>query len=189
MMQLLVASGRQALTDAKRIADEDNPLGYLEFDKTLTLATDGSWLPQARGKVVKVVAQLLPFLPRNEHYNVVFMERNLAEVIASQNSMLSRQARRGAELNDQQLMQTYTAQIQRVRNQLARRPELRMLTVNYAELLANASSELDRLALFLGNPFDLNAAAQTVRPQLQRQKAPAGARPSSPTSRAALLLF
>ncbi len=170
MMQLLAASGRAALTDANRVADEDNPLGYLEFEKTLKLATDHSWLPEARGKVVKVVAQLLPFLPRNEHYHVVFMERNLAEVIASQNAMLARQGRRGAELDDQQLVQTYTAQLQRVRNQLARRSEMRMLTVNYAELLADPSGGADRLALFLGDPFERKLAAQAVRPQLQRQK-------------------
>src|SRR5262249_17393962 len=84
MMQLLVAAGREALTDASRIADEDNPLGYLEFEKTLALGKDASWLPEARGKVLKVVAQLLPSLASNERYNVIFMERNPAEVLASQ---------------------------------------------------------------------------------------------------------
>src|SRR4029077_16977405 len=103
MMQLLVAAGREALTDSKRPADEDNPLGYFEFEKTLELAKDVSWLPQARGKVVKIVAQLLPFLPTTEHYDVIFMERNLAEVISSQKAMLARQGRHGAALNDQQL--------------------------------------------------------------------------------------
>src|SRR5207247_2383577 len=60
MMQLLVAAGREALTDSKRAADEDNPLGYFEFEKSIELARDTSWLQKARGKVVKIVAQLLP---------------------------------------------------------------------------------------------------------------------------------
>jgi len=169
MMQLLAGAGRQLLTDSKRAADEDNPLGYFEFEKTLELAKDVSWLPQARGKVVKIVAQLLPFLPATEHYHVIFMERNLAEVISSQKAMLARQGRHGAELHDEQLMATYSQQLQRVRNQLARRPEIRSLAVNYSHLLADPTAGLERLAQFLGPPFDKQAAAQTIRPELRRQ--------------------
>ena len=170
MMQLLVAAGREALSDSARLPDEDNPLGYFEFEKSLTLAQDASWLPQARGKVVKIVAQLLPFLPRNEHYHVILMDRNLAEVVASQKTMLARQGRRGAELGERQLRETYAAQVQRVRRQLARRPEIRMLPVNYGELLAHPASGVDRLMQFLGSPFNRERASQAIRPELRRQK-------------------
>ena len=169
MMQLLAGAGRQVLTDAKRAADEDNPLGYFEFEKTLELAKDVSWLPQARGKVVKIVAQLLPLLPATEHYQVIFMERDLAEVISSQKAMLARQGRRGANLNDQQLTAAYTAQLLRIRNQLLRRPEIRTLAINYSDLLADPTAGLETLAQFLGPPFDKQAAAQTIRPELRRQ--------------------
>jgi predicted AlkP superfamily phosphohydrolase/phosphomutase/tetratricopeptide (TPR) repeat protein len=171
MMQLLSAAGCEVLTDSKRTPDEDNPLGYLEFEKTLDLARDVSWLPEARGKVVKVVAQLLPLLPRGEHYNVILMERDLAEVIASQNVMLARQGRSGAALEDRDLIETYAAQLHRVRNLLARRPELRILTVNYADLLANPASGIEKLARFVGSPFNCAAAADSVKPELRRQKA------------------
>jgi len=169
MMQLLVAAGREALTDARRAADEDNPLGYLEYDKALSLAEDVSWLPKARGKVVKIVAQLLPHLPRNEHYQLIFMERNLEEVIASQRAMLARQGRPGAELEDRELAAVYRAQLERIRGQIARRPELRVLTVRYAGLLADPTAGVNRLARFLGEPFDQPAAAAAVRPELRRQ--------------------
>ncbi len=158
------------MSDAKRIPDEDNPLGYLEFEKTLNLAKDVSWIPEARGKVVKIVAQLLPLLPRNEHYHVVLMDRNLNEVIASQKAMLARQGRRGAELEEQKLSATYRAQLQRVRQQIARRPEMRILAVNYGELLGNPGAGAERLALFLGEPFSCMAAAAAVRPELRRQR-------------------
>jgi predicted AlkP superfamily phosphohydrolase/phosphomutase/tetratricopeptide (TPR) repeat protein len=171
MMQLLVAAGYEALTDASRGADEDNPLGYLEFEKTLAIARDVSWLPQARGKVLKVVAQLLPSLPSNERYNVLFMERNPAEVIASQKAMLARKGLRGAELDDQKLLETYTTQLQRVRVHLARRPDMRVLRVSYAALLADPSAGIDRIARFLGGSFDRKIAAASVRPELQRQRA------------------
>jgi len=171
MMQLLTAAGLEALTDSKRAADEDNPLGYFEFEKTLNLAKDVSWLPEARGKVVKIVAQLLPFLPPNEHYHILLMERNLDEVIASQNAMLARQGRRGAELDRQQLLDIYTAQLDRVRDQLSRRTHARILTMNFAALLVDPSTGVDRVARFLETPFDRRSALETVHPELRRQRA------------------
>lgn len=170
MMQLLVAAGREALTDGKRGADADNPLGYYEYEQVLDLAKDTAWIPQARGKVVKIVAQLLPYLPRTEHYHVIFMERNLGEVIASQRAMLERQGRRGAELDAQKLAETYITQLTRLQKQLAARPELRVLPVNYNQLLAEPVSVLPQLAEFLGAPFDAVRAAAAIRPDLRRQK-------------------
>lgn len=170
MMQLLVAAGCEALTDGKREADEDNPLGYYEHEKTLELARDVSWIPGARGKVVKIVAQLLPSLPRDEHYHVVFMERNLSEVIASQKAMLVRQGRRGAELDEQKLADTYLAQLQRVRQQIAQRSEIRLHVVNYGRLLADPTAAITELARFLGGSFNRENAAAAVRPELRRQK-------------------
>jgi predicted AlkP superfamily phosphohydrolase/phosphomutase/tetratricopeptide (TPR) repeat protein len=171
MMQLLSAAGRQCLSDSKRAADEDNPLGYFELEKVLALAKDSSWMPEARGKVIKIVAQLLPSLPPGEHYNVVFMDRNLDEVVASQGAMLRRQKRRGADLPPRQLVDAYAAQLQRVRAQLAQRPRVRVLNVNYAALVADPPSGVDRLAEFLGEPFDRAAAAAAIHPELRRQKA------------------
>lgn len=170
MMQLLIAAGREALTDGKRAADEDNPLGYYEHEKALELAQDVSWIPAARGKVVKIVAQLLPCLPRNEHYHIVFMERNVKEVIASQRVMLERQGRRGAELDERKLAETYHAQLARLQKQIAARPELRVLPVNYNALLTESSGHVTRLAEFLGKPFDAQRAAAAIRPELRRQK-------------------
>jgi predicted AlkP superfamily phosphohydrolase/phosphomutase/tetratricopeptide (TPR) repeat protein len=171
MMQLLSAGGREALSDSKRAADEDNPLGYFEFERALNLAKDSSWVSQARGKVVKVVAQLLPLLPKGEHYNVVFMERNLSEVIASQRAMLERKGKRGAELDEGQLVRTYTAQVERACSLVAGRSDTRMLAVNYAQLLADPAAGVNRLARFLGDALDCEAAASSIRPELQRQKA------------------
>jgi hypothetical protein len=170
MMQMLTAAGCTPLTDGKREADDDNPLGYYEHEKAVDLAKDVSWLPQARGKVVKIVAQLLPYLPRTEHYHVIFMERDLREVIASQTAMLTRQGRLGAELDPVNLMETYRGQLQRVLQQLTRRPELRLLGINYGELLVDPASHAARLAEFLGGPFDVAKAGRAVRPELQRQK-------------------
>jgi predicted AlkP superfamily phosphohydrolase/phosphomutase/tetratricopeptide (TPR) repeat protein len=170
MMQLLKAAGRTVLTDEKRTPDEDNPLGYLEFEKTLTLTRDSSWLPEARGKVVKIVAQLLPSLPPGEHYHIVLMDRDLKEVIASQKAMLTRQHRQGAELDERTLVETYASQMRRVLTRLGRRPEIRILSINYADLLSDPAGGVARIASFLGPPFDVEASIESIRPELRRQK-------------------
>jgi len=170
MMQLLAAGGIEPLTDNKRAADEDNPLGYYEFEKVLELAKDRSWLPQARGKVVKIVAQLLPHLPSGEHYQIVFMHRDLKEIVASQHAMLKRLGRPESDLDDERLTQTFSAQVRRVRTQLGRRHDVRVLDVHYGNLLADTAAGVERVARFLGSEFDRDAAAASVRPDLRRQK-------------------
>ena len=82
MMQLLEAGGIAALTDHIRTADTDNPRGYYEFERVKKVKDDTAWLPDARGKVVKMVSQLLLDLPATEKYRIVFMERDLEEVLA-----------------------------------------------------------------------------------------------------------
>src|SRR4051794_28994612 len=84
MMQMLAGGGLEAITDEIRTADTDNPRGYYEFERVKKIKQDASWLPEARGKVVKMVSQLLYDLPSGERYRILFMERDLEEVLISQ---------------------------------------------------------------------------------------------------------
>ncbi len=170
MMQLLAGAGIELLKDTQRVADEDNPLGYHEFQKAVELKKDRSWLPQARGRAVKIVAQLLPALPADEHYQVILMQRDLREVVASQKVMLARMQRSGASIDDEELMKTYSTQLRRVKKQLAARHNVRVLTVDYAALLKDTEAAVERIAQFVGGSFEQTAAAQAIRPELQRQK-------------------
>lgn len=91
MMKMLAAGGIPPLTDRVRAADADNPKGYYEFERVKKLKegiTD--WLPEARGKAVKVIAALLVELPAGFQYRVLFMRRDIEEILASQNKMLER---------------------------------------------------------------------------------------------------
>ncbi|MGA3237071.1 MAG: alkaline phosphatase family protein [Bryobacteraceae bacterium] len=170
MMQMLAAAGLAPYTDNKREADEDNPRGYYEHQQATRLHRDAAWIPEARGKVVKVVAHLLPFLPAGEEYRLVFMRRDLNEVVASQREMLRRLGRKGGSLSEAALMRTYTGQLVQVQNWLRKTPGVQVMTVEYAEALRNPPGTAQRLAAFLGAPFDATAAAGLVDPSLQRQK-------------------
>ena len=97
MMKMIEAGGIPALTARLRAADEDNPKGYYEFERVKRLPDgDHAWLASARRKAVKVIFALLPSLPSGYRYKVIFMRRNISEILASQKAMLSR---RGKDAN------------------------------------------------------------------------------------------
>jgi tetratricopeptide (TPR) repeat protein len=174
MMQLLAAAGIPPYNDHQREADPDNPRGYFEHEDATRLRQDASWIPAARGQAVKIVAQLLPYLPAGEEYRIVFMHRALDEVVGSQRAMLARLARAGARLNDSVLARTYTRQLVQVQTWLQSRPEIPVLPVSYNGALGDPAATAARLARFLGQPFNESAVALAVDPSLRRQKSPAG---------------
>src|SRR5262245_7195282 len=100
MMQMLESGGVEIVTDNIRTADTDNPRGYYEFEKVKKIKQDASWLPQTRGKAFKMVSQLLYDLPASERYRIIFMERDLDEMLLSQDKMLKRLGRHSAPAAD-----------------------------------------------------------------------------------------
>ena len=93
MMKMLDAGGVALLTDGLRQADEDNPTGYYELDAVKRLGKEEpTWLDGAAGGAVKIISRLLYELPSDRSYRVLFMHRDLDEVLASQRQMLIRRA-------------------------------------------------------------------------------------------------
>jgi tetratricopeptide (TPR) repeat protein len=172
LMQLLAAGGVTPLTDGARAADSDNPRGYFEFQPATDLAADASWLPQARGKAVKLALPLVMQLPPGEPYRLIVIERDPQEVIASQRAMLERLGRagEGAALDDDRLAAAYYRQRERLRLWLERRKEVAVLPLRYAAVLSDPQGTADRIAVFLGREFAVAAAARAVDPALQRQQ-------------------
>ena len=98
MMSALKAGGLPLLIDGQRKPDPSNPRGYFEFEPVKKLPTGGAdWLLSAHGKAVKVISALLGDLPEDFHYKVIFMERNIDEVLASQRQMLIRAGKNEAD--------------------------------------------------------------------------------------------
>jgi hypothetical protein len=169
-MKMLEAGGLPVVTDGLRAADEDNPKGYYEDErvKDLHQAADKTWLRDARGKVVKIISFLLKSLPADNNYQVVFMHRNLREIVASQNKMLVRRGERN-ETPDERAVQLLDEQVRDARFFL-RRPQFEVLELNYGEMLQGARPQAERMADFLGQPLDLERMAQVVDVQLYRNR-------------------
>jgi hypothetical protein len=172
VMKMLEAGGLPILTDGLRTADEDNPKGYYEVERVKNLAreTDNSWLAEARGKGIKVISFLLKSLPGRFNYRVLFIRRELEEVLASQRKML---ARRGeAEQTPPERMRAlFEDDLWRASYQLGHRPEFETIELHYSAVLGRPLEEARRIAVFLGGGLDPEAMAAAVDPQLYRNRA------------------
>lgn len=175
MMQTLAAGGLPPLSDAARAADPSNPRGYLELEAVKRLKTDRSWLPQARGRAVKIIHLLLPELGAagaegDFQFRVLMMRRPVAEVVASQRAMLARQGKAGATVPDAQLEKLFLDQLARVEGWLAGRPEFRVLTVHYPSMVADPAGTAAAVNAFLGGGLDVAAMTAAVDPALYRER-------------------
>ena len=170
MMQTLEAGGMPVLTDDRRTADQNNPRGYFELEAVKHTRTDHSWLAQAEGKAVKVVHLLLPNLPVDRHYRVIFMQRNLNEIIASQRAMLQQQGRPTANLPDSKLAELFGKQLVEVRQWLSQNLCFRVLLLQHRDIIEMPLTVAQQIATFLGGDLDLKRMAAAVEPELCRQR-------------------
>jgi hypothetical protein len=175
MMQMLVAGGLSPLTDGQREADASNPKGYFEYEKATQLRSDSSWIDEAKGKVVKIVAQLLSELPtetngKPTHYRIVFMDRDLDEVLASQTTMLDLQGRKGADLERSRLAEVFKEQLQKVHRFIDDR-NISCLVVRHAHAIQDPRSVAETVNSFFDNSLDVDAMAAVVDPALHRERA------------------
>jgi len=170
MMQMLAAGGAQVLTDGRRGADSHNPRGYFELEAVKHTRSDLSWLAQAEGKAVKVVHLLLPQLPVDREYRVLFMHRDLAEVLASQRAMLQEQGRAGAALPDSKLADIFGKQLAEVLQWLSRNPNFLVLQIQHRNVIEMPLTIAQQIATFLGGDLDPKRMAAAVEPNLYRQR-------------------
>jgi hypothetical protein len=170
-MKMLEAGGMELVVDNIRTADVDNPKGYYEDERVKDLAEmkNKEWLNDARGKVIKVVSSLLNYLPASNAYKVVFMRRNLHEVLASQTKMLDR---RGEEshTDDEELLKMYESHLEKVQFQLRFRPYFEVLYLDYANVVAEPAREAGRIAEFVGGGLDADRMAAAVDGSLYRNR-------------------
>lgn len=170
MMQMLSAGGVPVLTDDLRPADVSNPRGYFEYEPVKWLARDNSCIAAGRGRAVKVIAQLVPFLPAGERYQFVFMHRDLGEVLRSQTSMIA--ARGGQPAGPTEaLAAIFERQLAAAEAHAQRLPHSTILVVEHRRLISDAVSVINGIADFLGRPdLDRVAMSKIVDPVLYRAR-------------------
>lgn len=170
-MRMLEAGGLPIVTDGLRRADTANPKGYYEFEpvKGLDKQGDTAWLADARGKAVKIISFLLTHLPESYDYLVVFMRRDLGEVVASQNQMLdARGKERGAA--DDRTSVLYAQHVEQVERFVRQRSCFSVLMVDYAAVVADPAGQAARINQFVGGGLDVERMATVAEPALYRNR-------------------
>ena len=170
MMQMLVAGGLAPLADGERKADADNPRGYLEWERIKTLPQDPACIAEAEGKVVKVISRLLLALPAGHEYRVIFMERPLAEVLASQDEMMRRRGTYKEGVNAAAISAAFEKHLREVYAWLDSKSYLKSIRISYHDALSKPQQMSRQVADFLGVPLDIKAMVGQVDSSLYRNR-------------------
>jgi hypothetical protein len=171
MMNMLAAGGIEIATDHTRQADDDNPQGYYELEQVKHLQTDARWMHYMRGKAVKVVSSLLYYVPLSLPYKIIFMRRQIDEILASQKKMLDRLGEDSNTVSDDVVRQKFETHLQTIQAWIAARKNMDCLYVDYADILKDPIAGSQVVQAFLGQPLQIEAMAAIVDPDLYRNRA------------------
>jgi len=171
MMKMLAAGGMPILTDNARIPDDDNPRGYFELEKVKALK-DGAneWLSEAQGKAVKIISALLQHLPSQNQYRIIFMRRDLGEILASQKQMLVRRGEPTDKIDDDTLGALFQKHLLQVEKWLSQQPNIGVTYVNYNDILQNPEPDIQKVVQFLDMNLDESLMLGVPESKLYRQR-------------------
>ena len=170
MMQMLEKGGVPIYTDKQRIPDENNPKGYYEHEAVKSLGKNKQWMVEADGKAIKIISHLLFELPARFRYKILFMERDLDEVLMSQHKMLVRNGKAKEGTINLKLAGPFRQNLERVKSWVPQQKNISILYVSHAALMADGAEEIERINQFLGGHLDTAAMATVIDRSLHREK-------------------
>jgi hypothetical protein len=173
MMKILAEAGVPIVTDELRRADTDNPNGYYELEAVKQMSAGNlTWLSGAGGKAVKVISSLLEYLPAQYSYKIIFMEREIKEILASQRKMLERRNEK-SETDDTQIAEQFRKHLSLIKPWLARQPNMEVLYISYNSLMSNPEPSCRRVIDFIAcEPHHLERMLSVPNGELYRNRAP-----------------
>ena len=169
MMQMLAAGGMTLLTDFERQPDVDNPHGYCEWEPAKKLPKQPELIAEAEGKAVKVISQLLLAVPQGHDYKVIFMERPLPEVLASQDEMLKRRGKTDS-VPHEAMTNAFKEHFRAVNAFFKKRPDIAVLPIAYNKVLQDPTAIAESIKDFLQLDLNLQAMVEQVDPSLYRNR-------------------
>lgn len=165
MMQIIERTNRPILSDGLREKDINNPEGYYELEAVKGIVKDNSFLQGAKNKVIKIVTPLPLFIDKTLNYRVIFMRRDLEEILRSQEKMLGKDQSSEREkfktIYELHLKKTYA---------FFESNNIPYLDVWYKELISNTEVELTKIIDFLELSEKWEDLANAVHPELYRNK-------------------
>ena len=172
LMKMLESGGMEILSDSERASDIDNPKGYFEYGriKDLEKETDKSYIREGRGKVLKVISFLIKDLPDDNDYRVIFMRRDLDEVLASQNKMIHRLGTTDTTATEAAMKEAYRNDIVRTRLLCRDRPNFELIEIGYKPTIENPAATARSVNAFVGGHLNEAAMREAVDGSLYRNR-------------------
>jgi len=170
MMQMLDAMNIPLFTDQKRVQDESNPNGYYEHEIVKNLQNDSSWLPAVKGKAVKILSHLLIHLPADYQYKIIFMKRNLDEIIKSQNKMLMLNDPDFMPEDDMILKNIFEKNLKETDIWAAKNSNVDLQYFSYADIINNPVEMIEKLSYFLNLEVNGKEIARIVNKDFYRSR-------------------
>jgi predicted AlkP superfamily phosphohydrolase/phosphomutase/tetratricopeptide (TPR) repeat protein len=166
MMQMLEKGGVEILKDDKREADISNPKGYFEYEPVMSLYKDNSWLGRGQNKAVKIVAPLLKFLDPKYRYKILFMNRDLNEIIQSQQKMLGK----SEDVFPVKIYNEFQKLLVNVNSWNKKEPGVEILFVDHKEIFSNPMAIIDEVEKFIGVNLRKEEMSKVIDVSLYRTK-------------------
>lgn len=170
LMQMLHHGGIDIFYDDERLADESNPKGYFEAEVVKGSRKSIDWLPNAAGKAVKVVTPLLPALKLTHSFKVIWIDRNMTEVMMSQEAMLARNDPNRSQTLNLAVQQQYKKMSAKSEEFLAEKNNIEVLRLNYSDIISDSKNAAEAIYEFLGGHGDAERMAAAVDASLYRTK-------------------
>ncbi len=169
MMQMLFSGGIPIAYTESRKADANNPKGYFELEggKIITSLMKGSFpMEKYQGKFIKITAYGLSYLPSGGKYKIIYMERNLEEVLDSMEKMSKVVDEKRGETK-----QSFYRLNEKVKKEILSKENIEVLFINYNEMLKDPLPQVRRISKFLGpDEVDTTKMISVVDKQLYRQR-------------------
>ena len=169
MMQILEAGGVEILTDNLRSPDSDNSKGYYEYEKVKNLHKDNYWLKKCQGKTIKIVSNLIKNLRSDMEYKIIFMERDITEVLSSQSKML-KNAGLNDSSSDMELKNIFLNHIKEIKIWLQNQTHMEILFVNHKDCIYNSEFVCQDILRFLDMNLNYEEMVKVVDVTMYRNR-------------------
>jgi len=168
MMQILSAGGLPTAFNESRKADDNNPKGYYELEggKIINKLMEKTFpIEQYIGRFIKITSFGLNFLP-NSCYKIIYMERNIDEVMDSMEKM--------AKINDtnrKETKESFTRLNHKVKHDIQNRKDVDVLFINYNKIILDPKEDIKRICDFLSLPnTTIDKMMNAIDKRLYRQR-------------------
>jgi hypothetical protein len=168
MMQILKAIGIPIAYDNSRQSDAHNPKGYFELENGMIInkLMNGKFnMEDYKGKFIKITSYGLKYLPQGFNYKIIYMMRNLDEVLDSMQKMskiVESDRKENRDLLNKLNMYTLGC--------LTTDKRTKFVCIDYNELMSRPKQEIQKINSLLGIEVDIKKALGVIEPNLYRDR-------------------